>query len=187
MQSRLWPCCVRPTLELGKGLKAPAVCEQLGISDELADTFRRQAFLIEALDPHPATESEGVTHPHVRDEMLCTGEASSSISAALEAGRIADFFLIVRSVLTTYNPESPYVSLDNWNGEPCVDCGYYLNDDNRYFCEECEEHFCDECMSGCPSYESIQDAPEREPGKAIAQARLGSSTQALAVSGCRPH
>ena len=61
-----------------------------------------------ALDPHPAALNDAVTHPHVSDERLCTGDAGAAIQAALAAGRVFDFFTLVRSVLVTYNPESPY-------------------------------------------------------------------------------
>ena len=52
-------------------------------------------------------------------------------------------------VLNTYNPESPYVKLEDWEGEACSDCGYTMNDDSRYWCEECERNYCQECISGC--------------------------------------
>ena len=34
-----------------------------------------------ALDPHPATKSESITHPHVQDERLCEGEGHAAIAA----------------------------------------------------------------------------------------------------------
>jgi hypothetical protein len=64
-----------------------------------------------------------VIHPHVRDERLCEGEAYAAIRGALAAGRILDFFLIVRQTLSTYNPDSAYVSLDQWDGASCADWG----------------------------------------------------------------
>ena len=115
----------------------------------LSDLSRRDACSVEALDPHPAAGADHVTHPHVSDNRLCAGEATTAIRTALEAGRISDFFLLIRSVLTTYNPESPYVSLDNWEGQPCADCGYRMHEESRYWCEACEQDFCDECASGC--------------------------------------
>ena len=91
---------------------------------------RRNVYRIVAEDPHPATSNDSVTHPHVRDEELCAGDATAAINAALETGRICDFFLLVRSVLMTYNGHSPYVPLAEWNGRACNDCGYVTDSDD---------------------------------------------------------
>ncbi len=115
----------------------------------LASLGSRDVYDIEALEPHPAATDSGVTHPHVSHGRLCEGDASAPIRSALQEGRICDLFLLVRSVLQTYNAHSPYVSLNNWQSQPCYDCGYSMNDDNRYFCESCEQDFCDECTSYC--------------------------------------
>jgi hypothetical protein len=118
--------------------------------NRLGDIRRSVAFNVVALDPHPATASESVTHPHVKDERLCAGNATAAIDSALANGRICDFFMLVNSVLTHYNPDSPYVSLDNWEGIACHDCGYIVgNSDDLYFCPTCEQDFCGECSSYC--------------------------------------
>ena len=74
------------------------------------------AFQAVALDPHPASSSDTTTHPHVRDDYLCAGEASEPISAALREGRVADAFLLVRSVLTNYNRSSPFIAPCSFSG-----------------------------------------------------------------------
>ncbi len=102
-----------------------------------------------ALDPHPAASNESVTHPHVSDEQLCPGDAGAAINMALAAGRICDFFLLIRSVLTHYNPGSPFVSLDNWHGVSCYECGYVASGDGVSWCDACEHDFCDDCSSYC--------------------------------------
>jgi len=107
------------------------------------------SYSIIALDPNPASGRDGITHPHVSDERLCPGDATSPIRAALEAGRICDFFLLVRSVLQTYNAHSAYVPLDSWNGLPCHDCGDTMNDDEGFCCQSCDENFCESCSSYC--------------------------------------
>jgi len=121
---------------------------QLRLND-LSQASRHQPFEIEALDPHPAAGHDHVTHPHVSDGGLCAGDATTPIVTALLQGRLCDFFLIVRQVLTTYNPGSPYVALDQWDGEPCYDCGYRVEGDCRFFCERCGYDFCDECVGSC--------------------------------------
>jgi hypothetical protein len=107
------------------------------------------SYSIIAQDPNPPNARSDVTHPHVSDERLCPGDATGSIRSALEAGRICDFFLLVRSVLQTYNSHSAYVPLASWNGSPCHDCGYTMNDDDGFYCEFCSENFCDSCSSYC--------------------------------------
>jgi hypothetical protein len=110
---------------------------------------RATPYTIEALDPHPATSNEAVTHPHVSDGRLCAGDGGAAIQAALAAGRIFDFFSLVQAVLTNYNPQSPYVSLDEWSGIACHECGYSVSQDDVYWCAVCENDFCQDCSSYC--------------------------------------
>lgn len=107
-----------------------------------------------ALDPHPAGGNRDITHPHVSDERLCFGEAGAAIRQAIQAGRLCDFFLLVRSVLTHYNPGSPYVPLEDWHGTPCYDCGCSISDEETGWCRHCEQDFCEECSSYCYCCES---------------------------------
>lgn len=104
-----------------------------------------------ALEPNPAGSDASVTHPHVKDHALCTGEATAPIAAALRAGRLVDAFLLVRSVLQTYNPHSPYVHLNEWDGEgrSCPDCGDPADAEHLYYCEDCDRDVCDECTGSC--------------------------------------
>jgi len=86
--------------------------------------------------------------PHVRDGVLCSGDAQGPLGRALAAGRLADAFLLIRSVLLTYNPHSPHVALDEWSGFACAECGYRVDDDDRSNCEACGVDLCESC-SGC--------------------------------------
>jgi len=115
----------------------------------LAQGRLSSAYHIVALDPHPSSCDDSVTHPHVRDERLCAGDAAAAICQALSTGRICDFFVLVRSVLTSSNRNSPYVALDAWEGIPCYDCGYTVGADQSYFCSGCEHDYCEECSSYC--------------------------------------
>jgi len=123
--------------------------------DELVDPHRLQPFSVIALDPHPAAHNEAVTHPHVSDEMLCPGDAARPIRAALTGGRICDVFLLVRSVLRTYNPASAYVRLEAWDGIACYECGHVMASDEVCRCYHCDRDFCDECASFCPQCDEI--------------------------------
>jgi hypothetical protein len=102
-----------------------------------------------ALDPNPASSNEDVTHPHVQSNSLCAGDASAAITQALRQGRINDAFCLVRSVLQTYNPHSPYVALDAWSGSPCPDCGRSVGSESLYYCESCGNDYCDDCIGTC--------------------------------------
>jgi hypothetical protein len=117
--------------------------------NRLSELYRCSPFYCIALDPHPAGPSEDVTHPHVSGERLCEGEGYASIRAALEQGRICDFFAIVRGILNTYSPDSPYVSLSEWEGEACYECGYTVDSENSYYCGFCDHTYCGECSTCC--------------------------------------
>jgi hypothetical protein len=108
-------------------------------------------YRIVATDPHPSAKRDDVVHPHVESGHLCEGDATSPISRSLEQGRLLDFFQIVRSVLNTYNADSPYVKLENWEdgGIQCADCGYDVDEDESSFCEACQSTYCGECIYGC--------------------------------------
>jgi hypothetical protein len=106
-------------------------------------------FDCDALDPNPATGNEDVTHPHVQAKSLCAGDATVPIATALGQGRICDAFCLVHSVLQTYNSNSPFISLSNWDGVSCSDCGYSTDRDNLYSCDGCGSDVCEECMCSC--------------------------------------
>src|SRR5205823_4305613 len=74
-----------------------------------------RCFAVVALDPRPAAGRDEVTHPHVENDALCAGDAAGPLDRAVADGRLADAFLLVRSVLTTYNPASAYVPLAEWD------------------------------------------------------------------------
>ncbi len=106
-------------------------------------------FDILALDPNPAGCNSEVTHPHVRGEALCAGDATVPLHQALVQGRLADAFCLVRAVLNTYNPHSPHVSIQDWNGVRCPDCEDLVNEDELFTCEPCGRQACSGCMSSC--------------------------------------
>ena len=115
----------------------------------LSEGHRDSAFSVVALDPHPAGCNDSVTHPHVRDEALCAGDAAAAIESALSQGRFFDFFVLVRSVLTHYNPNSPFVALESWDGVACYACGDTVDYEETRFCPSCEHDFCENCASYC--------------------------------------
>lgn len=105
---------------------------------------------VQAIEPNTAASNDEVTHPHISGEGICVGDFGPDLLRSLRGGRVCDFFLMIRSILNTYNPDSPYVSLDEWYGEPCGDCGRSVTEEDRYGCEACERSVCDDCISACP-------------------------------------
>jgi hypothetical protein len=61
--------------------------------------------------------------------------------------RTCDFFMLVRSILQTYNRDSACVQLDSWSSATCHDCGQSMDEDQSCRCESCEEEFCDSCST----------------------------------------
>jgi hypothetical protein len=117
--------------------------------DRIASENPQSSFDVIAQDSHPASTNHSVTHPHVSDEQMCCGDALLPIKSAVEGGRLSDLFCLIRSVLETYNSGSPYISLDNWYGRSCHDCGYVVAEDDTFWCSSCDHDFCDECASCC--------------------------------------
>lgn len=117
--------------------------------DKLPELFQRSPYLVIALEPNPAATDENVTHPHVSNERLCEGDGCAAIRAALEEGRICDFFTIVRSILNTYSPDSLYVALNEWDGNSCYDCGYIMSLEDTYYCDHCDHEYCSQCSTYC--------------------------------------
>jgi len=108
------------------------------------------AYELIAEEAHAAEGNSDVTHPHVRDQVLCEGEGMAAIKAALSSGRLLDFFVLVRQILETYNPGSAHVSLSNWSGGTfCQSCGTGLTDDDYSTCDRCSDVVCNDCSNGC--------------------------------------
>jgi hypothetical protein len=136
-----------PPIELeGLGLGPFAI--QLHL-DRLSCELGSRCFDCVALEPNRPGANDSVTHPHVKDDALCAGDAAVPIATALAQGRIADAFCLVKAVLENYNSESPYVSIGEWEGIRCSDCDSIVASDQLYHCDACGNDFCDECFSYC--------------------------------------
>lgn len=104
-----------------------------------------------AREPNPAASNESVTHPHVLNGKLCEGRGAVSLRAALESGRLVDFFTIIDRILHTYHRGSPHIPLSEWGGVCCPGCGDRLSEEELASCEQCEGVLCLGCLSGCPA------------------------------------
>ena len=116
---------------------------------EMSRLYKDSPYRVIALEPNPAGANSEVTHPHVSSEKLCEGDGYMPIRKSLEEGRLCDFFTMIVNILQTYNPDSPYISLDDWEGISCYDCGYTVSGDECYYCEYCERDYCSNCSSYC--------------------------------------
>jgi len=108
-------------------------------------------YRVVALEPSPPQEDELVTHPHVREESLCAGYGRGALQAALAAGRLCDFFLIVSRILNTYSRGQAYVELANWECSQCADCGCSVADADCCYCYGCDATLCSDCQTYCGS------------------------------------
>lgn len=117
--------------------------------EQISKLYSDAPFRIIALEPNPAGSNDSVTHPHVSEERLCEGDGHVSIRSAIEQGRFCDFFTMAINILQTYNPDSPYISLDDWEGLSCYDCGCTVSGDDCYYCEYCDRDYCSECSTYC--------------------------------------
>lgn len=127
---------------------------QLDIS-RISSLEPADCFDVIALEPHPSPDNPSVTHPHVSGQKLCTGNATAPLSEARRTGRLCDFFLLIRSVLDTYNPDSPFVPLGNWECQYdiCYDCGARVPQDESRKCPLCSRLFCENCINTFPCCE----------------------------------
>ncbi|HUQ69380.1 MAG TPA: hypothetical protein VM165_07655 [Planctomycetaceae bacterium] len=104
---------------------------------------------MDALEPHRPESRKDITHPHVQDSTLCEGDASRPLEQALAEGRLCDYFLIVRQTLQTYNPQSAYVAIADWEGYRCRGCDDSVSADDLCSCEFCGEEACTDCSLSC--------------------------------------
>jgi hypothetical protein len=107
------------------------------------------AYRIVALEPNPAASNDSVTHPHVSDEQLCEGDGRQAIRAALDEGRLFDFFLLVGRIVATYASGRAYVEMSHWCGSPCNGCDASMPEEDRCICAACDETYCPDCMVAC--------------------------------------
>ncbi|HBG26195.1 MAG: hypothetical protein A2Y10_03980 [Planctomycetes bacterium GWF2_41_51] len=117
--------------------------------NQIKKLYNDSPYRIIAIEPNPAGNNSDVTHPHVSGEKLCEGEGHVAIRAAIEQGRFNDFFTLVKSILQTYNPDSAYINLDDWEGRGCYDCGDTISADESYYCEKCDREYCGNCATYC--------------------------------------
>lgn len=104
-------------------------------------------------------------HPHVRNAKLCEGEGVRSVDLFLSRGLFQDLIVLINQILSTYNPESPYLALAYWTedgrepdmadddeedaGAHCDCCGFSTAFDDLAECASCGNGACAECGNWC--------------------------------------
>jgi hypothetical protein len=84
-------------------------------------------------------------HPHVQaNGEICLGEGARALSMAHSRNAVFDVFLILKNLLNTYNPNSPYAKLETWMGRPCAHCGNPMGR-NKNLCHVCGDYVCQDC------------------------------------------
>ena len=116
--------------------------------------FHDRTYQVIALPSKRRLSTSRFEHPHVMDYHLCEGDAAEPMQLALRAGRLTDFFLMILSVLRTYNSSSAYVKLSTWTGSPCRCCGEPL-DDEADTCRHCNQTTCESCSNWCENCQSV--------------------------------
>ncbi|XZE53590.1 hypothetical protein SH139x_005345 [Planctomycetaceae bacterium SH139] len=109
----------------------------------------RPHYRIVPLEKTASRSMPEVCHPHVSNNSLCEGDAGSAIRTAWRDGRLHDLFLVISRVLETYNPDSPFVHLCDWDSGTCDDCGDLSAEGEICSCQHCGNELCSECVTSC--------------------------------------
>lgn len=93
-------------------------------------------------------EKTDLIHPHIgEDGEICLGEARAAIFAAISRCDLYSIVDIVESMLSEYNPRSPYLSIEKILGlEVCHLCGEIDDDEEIRDCDDCDDPTCSNCI-----------------------------------------
>jgi hypothetical protein len=75
----------------------------------------------------------GTLHPHVSDGQLCMGELRQILYNAWQSRNIQSIVDMIRTTLDTYNPGSPYQTIEKWLEHDCYcnKCHRFIPTDER--------------------------------------------------------
>jgi len=113
----------------------------------------------------------GYQHPHVNTNgEVCWNGYDEEARAYHLAGDFLALKDLITNLLQTYNPSSPYITLDDWEngcGDCCADCGERYPEDDLVYIESRSESLCPECRTYCDycdryvSYRDFELHPDR--------------------------
>ena len=89
-------------------------------------------------------------HPHINnDGRICRGDVQGAMAMAITHQEPGMLLLLVDRLLATYNPASPYRSLDEWSGEECDYCGASgFSEDDMTYDPATSRRVCPGCLAG---------------------------------------
>lgn len=91
-------------------------------------------------------------HPHVNvNGVPCWGEGRLMGPRALANGRLVEGIDMLNTVLSEYNPDSPYVKLERFSraGDYCPFCEEEMDEGSGSTCEACGIAVCEQCYNSC--------------------------------------
>ncbi len=125
---------------------------QFVISLNLCNPMDEEGLNIKGDGDH--NSDRGYYHPHVSSGMLCTGDGGVLMTNAILQGRLEDYFVVVDTILKTYNHEDSHESLRQWYDPEredeflCEYCDDWRDNENASFCNNCDNTYCDTCEKG---------------------------------------
>ena len=98
-------------------------------------------------------EKGGHPHPHVSGSgEICWNGYHEEAETYHRAGEFLALKDLIDNLLQTYNPESPYINLEDWEngfGASCSVCGDRFSEDELSWSEACEGDLCESCRAWC--------------------------------------
>ena len=98
-------------------------------------------------------EKGGCQHPHVAsDGHICWNSHDEEAQEYHASGDFLALKDMIENLLRTYNPQSPYINLEDWEngfGESCGDCGERWPSDELSYSERYGELLCPNCRYWC--------------------------------------
>jgi len=92
-----------------------------------------------------------ITHVNSSGE-ICWNDADEDACAYHSSGDFLALKDLIDNLLGTYNPASPYITLEDWEnglGECCADCGERYSEDDLTYIEGSGELLCYDCSRYC--------------------------------------
>ena len=125
----------------------PNLYFKVGINTLKENHFHLRLLEVDYCDEPNWDSGRNYYHPHINNGKICMGpEADEAVEFFLKKNDIYSIAVMMDSVLSVYNSNSPYLYLSDWISEyECNDCGCGLSSDNYCYCERNENYYCSEC------------------------------------------
>lgn len=123
----------------------------LDLKTDMAIKTYEHLISMKALEPNRSPAEDDLVHPHIRGTEPCLGEALGLVQEPFVLGNIELVFMNLCSMIKTYNPVSPFRSIEDWYDEGCTCfcCGEEICEDESYSCASCDHTLCDGCSMYC--------------------------------------